>query len=193
MNAEVLAERFRRYGAGATLPDCILWTSTLTRQGYPVLYGSTGITVYAHRWVWEQANGPLGDLTIDHLCHVRCCINLAHLEAVPQSVNSDRMHARKDRCIRGHEYDMVTKEGHRACRTCRRDADLTRRRRLWPERVPRTELNHCRNGHPYTADNLVTRSDSPARRCRACLKATCQRRDARVKLKRQEARRAASA
>lgn len=45
----------------------------------------------AHRAAYELEVGPIPDgFHIDHLCRNRLCVNPAHLEAVPQRVNSRR-------------------------------------------------------------------------------------------------------
>ena len=45
----------------------------------------------AHRTYYERKFGPIPeDLTLDHLCRVRSCVNPDHLEAVPLVVNVDR-------------------------------------------------------------------------------------------------------
>ena len=50
-----------------------------------------GRRIQAHRWMYEQAIGPIPDgLVIDHLCKVTKCINPAHLEAVTSRANLRR-------------------------------------------------------------------------------------------------------
>jgi hypothetical protein len=83
-------------------------------------------------------------------------------------------------CKHGHllqgENLVMTKEGHRTCRTCRRKAN----RESWERRNPgRGHLNasqlnaaktHCQNGHPLAGQNLRIAS-SGDRRCVTCLRA----------------------
>lgn len=73
---------------------CWLWTSQTDENGY-------GIVSYqkrsqkAHRVSWMMANGPIqNDLTIDHLCLVKNCVNPAHMEPVTFSENTRRRHER---------------------------------------------------------------------------------------------------
>lgn len=69
---------------------CWLW------QGQPGVNGYGRISVndvvqYAHRVSYETFVGPIpADLTIDHLCRVRMCINPAHLEPVTRDENTRR-------------------------------------------------------------------------------------------------------
>ena len=71
--------------------SCWLWTGSLSRgYGQVMMHGRM---VRAHRYAYELLVGsiPTG-LTIDHLCHVKNCVNPAHLEPVTQSENMRRAH-----------------------------------------------------------------------------------------------------
>lgn len=69
---------------------CWLWTGAIDRDGYGQFW-SDGAMVKAHRFAHELHVGPVpDDLTIDHLCRVRNCVNPAHLEAVTIQVNLSR-------------------------------------------------------------------------------------------------------
>lgn len=78
--------------------DCWLWTGYIKPNGYASFYPGGGRhvpKVYAHRWSYEAANEPIPEgLEIDHLCHVRHCVNPAHLELVTHRENLDRRNAR---------------------------------------------------------------------------------------------------
>ena len=75
---------------------CWLWVGGCYGNGY----GSFGVgsltegtrrKVLAHRFAYEQWNGPLAPgLVVDHLCRTPQCVNPDHLEAVTQQVNVKR-------------------------------------------------------------------------------------------------------
>lgn len=73
---------------------CWLWQRAIADTGY----GTTqvnGRPVGAHRWMYEQHNGPIpAGLHIDHVrargCVHRHCVNPLHLEPVPCVVNVRR-------------------------------------------------------------------------------------------------------
>lgn len=119
---------------------CWQWRGKITKGGY----GATGYRgqrhVLAHRAFYVEfvREIPAG-LTVDHLCHNadldceggptcrhRRCVNPAHLEAVPQRINSGRAGmSRRTHCPRRHEYtpeNTRTVNGSRFCRACQRDS-----------------------------------------------------------------------
>lgn len=66
---------------------CRIWTGADTGNGYGVM-SISGKTVLAHRMAFELAHGSIMDgLVIDHICHIRACINPDHLRAVTQKQN----------------------------------------------------------------------------------------------------------
>lgn len=126
--------------------DCLIWPGAVDRG-----YGRTFVDGQAkrvHRVVWELQNGAIpDDLTIDHLCRVRSCMNVAHMELVTHSENARRAASiervprlskpaprrRVTECKRGHglvgENVMTDRRGHRKCRLCARNYDAARRER----------------------------------------------------------------
>ena len=147
MTAERLVERaLLRVAARTTFTDsCWIWRGTRNHKGYPHLKVGR-IDVRVHRWLYGIAIGPVGDdLTMDHLCRVRACINPDHLEPVTNRENVLRgvgptaQNARKTMCSHGHPYTPENtgyqdSPGHagRYCITCRR----TRSRTVPPEQGP---------------------------------------------------------
>lgn len=129
---------------------CWIYTGRTSNNGYGMLK-SNGITKMAHRIVYEDRVGPIPNgLQLDHLCHSthpscpggrgcwhRRCINPAHLEPVTGAENNSRslsptaVNARKQYCIRGHEFTSENtrlrtsrrpgRAVERTCRACQRD------------------------------------------------------------------------
>lgn len=121
--------------------DCLIWTGALTGDGY----GRVGLpraTPYehaprarVHRVAYLRAFGPIPTgLVVDHLCRVRACARLDHLEAVSPYLNAMRGdtvaadHAHRSQCPAGHPLtgpgaDLVpaaAEQGRRVCRRCER-------------------------------------------------------------------------
>lgn len=115
---------------------CLLWYGKVNKQGYPELTKSqaakTGFWLVYH-YTWAQANGRrcAPDMTLDHTCEVRNCIEPSHLEEVTLRENLMRgdtlaaKNAAKTHCPKGHPYDTVNVNGDRGCKTCQ--AEATRR------------------------------------------------------------------
>lgn len=102
---------------------CHLWTGT-ANDGYGHFWTGERRT-YAHRWAWERAHGPIPDgMQIDHLCRVRRCVNVEHLEVVTPRENTMRADspparfARATTCAHGHPLAVVG--NRRRCRICDR-------------------------------------------------------------------------
>lgn len=74
------AIKFIREALASATDDCILWTFATMPNGYGH-FGYLGKVHYAHRYVCEQAHGPMQapGLHAAHSCHRRNCINLRHI------------------------------------------------------------------------------------------------------------------
>lgn len=130
-------DRFSRLYIVATPPNstrpdlgpCWIWTSNRNKFGYGQFWA--GHPVRAHRWAYIYYKGAIPDgLDLDHLCHVRNCVNPDHLEAVTTRENLMRSNtiqarnAKKRHCIRGHAFDAentyIQWMGDSPCRRCRK-------------------------------------------------------------------------
>lgn len=162
--------------------ECWLWHNPgVSNRGYGLFYNGERM-VAAHRWLYEQINGPLPRSTVlDHLCRVRSCVNPAHLEPVSPRVNVLRgtglsaKNAQKTHCGKGHPLDgdnLYLAQGKRHCRQCRKENNQARlaARKTMPAPAERT---HCPQGHPYEGDNLAI--EGGKRVCRTCRRAKSAR------------------
>jgi hypothetical protein len=69
--------------------ECWKWTGVLTGYGYARLV-LDGVRREGHRVSYEMANGPIpAGFHIDHMCHVRSCVNPEHLRAVTPKQNNE--------------------------------------------------------------------------------------------------------
>lgn len=73
---------------------CWLWLGALNTGGWGQVKRQ-GFENYVHRIAYTELVGPIPEgLEIDHLCHVRNCVNPDHLEAVTQLENLRRRRPR---------------------------------------------------------------------------------------------------
>lgn len=129
-----------RFWAKVYIADgCWLWAAHRNNKGYGVFSPAWDIRVYAHRWSYEQAKGPVPEgLELDHLCRNPACVNPDHLEAVTHRENILRseaptaINAAKTHCINGHAFDLentfLRAGGGRQCRACYRERSAARQR-----------------------------------------------------------------
>ncbi len=87
-DVDPLIERFIKGFQPGAPEDCWPWTGRRRAAGY----GGLGRSLYAHRVAWVAFTGRAltGDLTIDHLCRNKLCVNPGHLEPVPLGENVRR-------------------------------------------------------------------------------------------------------
>ena len=145
ISAPIIA-KFKSKIALDEVTGCWNWTDPLCR-GYGSFWdGRRGWP--AHRYAYEAFVEILpNELTIDHLCVNRACVNVRHLEPVPMIINVQRRFSRTipnwqspeevaasisqfdlftKRCSRGH----LLENGIEGCRLCRRDYERTKRKKL---------------------------------------------------------------
>ena len=126
-------ERFEAKYTPEPNSGCWLWTAACSHNGYPRM-GVGYHVVSAHRWYYEQVNGPVPDeLDLDHKCRVRCCVNPDHLEPVTRQENLARGdNVNRTTCVHGHlmtaanTYWRKDRPGYRECLTCRNERNAAR-------------------------------------------------------------------
>lgn len=131
---EVRFARATRWGEPSDhrpdLGPCLLFLGADNGNGYGQ-FSYNGKNGYAHRYAWERVHGPIpGKLTIDHLCRVRCCVNVEHMELTERLENYLRGVATRDSCPNGHKYtpkNLYTKPDKPGVRLCRKCRDKTSR------------------------------------------------------------------
>lgn len=115
---------------------CVRFTGARHRNGYGLLRCG-GQLLGAHRAAWLAFKGPIpAGMEIDHLCRVKDCVNVDHLEVVTGAENRRRQAAAITHCPQGHDYtDANTRvwidgngHRHRNCRACANDRAKAKRR-----------------------------------------------------------------
>ena len=108
---------------------CWLWTAYLLNDGYASFRFPNGSR--AHRFSYEYFKGPIpNDLTVDHICRVRHCVNPDHLRLLSNKENvligfgPPANNRRMTHCKRGHELAGINIQiyrGRRCCLICRKE------------------------------------------------------------------------
>lgn len=77
----------------SAIPDgigCLVRPGLTKKNGRPYIKYK-GTTKNAYRLLWEYKKGPIPkDMTLDHLCFNKACLNLEHMELVTRNINSIR-------------------------------------------------------------------------------------------------------
>ena len=140
-----LADRF--WSKVTKTESCWIWTGGRSGNGYGLFWtgnyrlNGSPIWMMAHRFPYQDIHGDVADgLELDHLCRVPLCVNPDHLEPVTHAVNMQRSPLmgsygrNKVQCVHGHPFDDANtyrwSNGHRACRTCHRERERARKKRL---------------------------------------------------------------
>lgn len=101
---------------------CWLWKGQQTSNGYGIYNRAV-----AHRVSYEFYIGPIPDgLHLHHTCHVRLCVNPAHLQPMTQADNNRQSPKSPTLvCPNGHQ-----KQPRRPCVECRREQKRDYKRRV---------------------------------------------------------------
>ena len=110
---------------------CWIWTAHVDRGGYGQFRG-TGAVCRAHVLpISLKHPKPDPSMTASHLCHVRECVNPAHLAWESMRDNVKRSKDLITHCPKRHEYTNANTgihlRGWRYCRTCHRANAKVRR------------------------------------------------------------------
>ena len=111
-----------------TESGCLIWP-IITKMGYGVV-SHNGKQHLVHRLLYECLVGKIPlDMCLDHMCRVRCCVNVAHLEVVTIKTNVLRgkglaaINSKKTHCVSGHPLsgnNLRKYKSERSCIECRK-------------------------------------------------------------------------
>jgi hypothetical protein len=104
------------------LGPCLLWVGSVKLNGYGQMRWN-GRNGYVHRYAWTVAHGEIPEgMTVDHLCRVRNCVRVEHMELCTAVENYRRGARARTRCQSGHEKTpdnvRIDGKGNRRCLTC---------------------------------------------------------------------------
>jgi len=108
---------------------CWVWTGA--KAGPYASIKREGVWIVVHRMVYERIFGRiLGDLTVDHVCRVKLCMNPNHMDAVTRRENVQRAAAQDGKRVCPHGPETRKHLGGK-CVPCHKEYDAKR----WRERV----------------------------------------------------------
>ena len=104
--------------------NCWLWQGHCNEKGYGTIHRE-GFRL-AHRYSYYFHNGPFDlNMTVEHLCKVRNCVNPKHLTLLTHSENcagAYNVNRNKTHCKNGHKFskDNIynSKFNIRKCKLC---------------------------------------------------------------------------
>lgn len=117
--------------------QCIEWKGDTHETGYGIVWVN-GRAIRVHRIVYTAKHGDIPEgFVVHHKCGNRLCININHLESMPDSLHksiSNNHYKNVTHCIHGHEFTVentrtyldAKKRVHRYCLICRRRKDEVR-------------------------------------------------------------------
>jgi hypothetical protein len=109
----VFLRYLRSVGSGA---PCVPWpwAARADLDSYTRISDGTGRVLGAHRWVWEQVNGPIPDgLEVCHTCDNPGCVRPSHLWLGTHSDNirdgyaKGRMHGNRKNHVSGERHHQA--------------------------------------------------------------------------------------
>jgi hypothetical protein len=127
LNAEATARFYSKLASSADRNGCRLWMASTDANGYgqfatPRSLGRRTVKAHLVAWQLERGGFPQG-LEPDHLCNVRRCTAVDHLEWVTHEENNRRITERATHCRSGrHRWDEqvpIARGRGRECRPCR--------------------------------------------------------------------------
>lgn len=183
-----IAERARARYILDSGTGCMVSTYSTASHGYAQIgWHEDGqrIVTLVHRVVWASHHGPIpSDLTIDHMCKNRQCMNIQHLRLLSNFENARRTSGRDwplGRCINGHtnEHLKTYSDGRKHCSICvkrwkAKPAEQGPRKprptKVEVVKIPTPPRTNCRNGHEKSDQNSYLRP-SGRRECLPCKQA----------------------
>lgn len=112
--------------------SCWLWIASKDDQGYGMFGVAASRCQRAHKWYWEQVNGPVpGGLVLDHyVCDNKSCVNPDHLRPVTDRENTLRSNSiaarnlAKKVCPKCDGEFSLMENGYRYCAPCKQQLQL---------------------------------------------------------------------
>lgn len=119
---------------------CWRWKLGVDKDGYAQWSGAykTMGTNRPNRVMYILTKGEIPNgLELDHICNIRRCVNPDHMQPLTRQENQAlAVHYGRNltECKNGHPFDeentYVAKDGERCCRSCNRERQRARARRL---------------------------------------------------------------